>query len=547
MPTGKPAAQIEEAMELHRRGDVGAAAALYRKIIDADPANADAWQLLGVVARQMGKTDLALRLIAEALKLNPRHAPALANHALLLREGGDLDAARKQAEAAVEADRHYPEAHTALAGALQAQRDFAGALRHYEIAALRKTGDPDLYNNIAIARQRLGLLAEAYDAVAQALKLKPGLARLHHTRGNILRAAGYPDLACDAFAEALRLDPGLKETEVNAAMTHLLIGDFPRGWELFDRRGKADARHESLTRWRGEKNASIHLLIHAEQGLGDTIQFSRLVFWARGHIGRIILEVQKPLRSLIAASFPDMDVIASEDDIPAGATHHCRLLDIAGMMALDGGNIPGAVPYIKAPPLAEPPRLLLAGRKKPVIGLVWAGNPGHLNDANRSLKLQQLAPALSPFAAHMVSLQKGPQAEELASSGLDIADGGALLDDFSATAAMLDGIDLLISVDTSVAHLAGALGRPVWVMLPYDPDWRWLLERQDAPWYPSARLYRQAAPGDWAEPLGNMAGDLAAFIGGDPSVLQPTVWDHLPARRPRTPLKLPGLDAGESS
>lgn len=175
----------------------------------------------------------------------------------------------------------------------------------------------------------------------------------------------------------------------------------------------------------------------------------------------------------------------------------------------------------------------------PRLGVVWGGNPSHLNDANRSVSLTELRPMLSPWAAQTLSLQKGPQQAELAGSG--IVDGGAWCQDFAATAALVSHLDLVISVDTSVAHLAGAMGKPVWLLLPYDPDWRWLLQRRDTPWYSTMKLYRQQQPQDWSAPLAELKRDISALMAGDTSVLQPPTWQSAPAIRPEQLVPLPGL------
>ncbi len=534
------AAQLNEAVALHRRGAIGPAAQIYQSIIDRDPSNADAYQLLGVIARQMGQNALALRLLTTALELNPRHAAALTNHAILLREAGDLPHAKLQAAAALRADPSYPEAHIAMGGVLQAERAWAEALEHFRTAERQQPDNPALLNDIAAVERRLGNFPAAYAAIARGLSLAPEMAELHNTRGNILRAAGYPDAACAAFAAAQAHNSTLPDAVVNEALAWLLVGDCARGWELFARRGKPDPRVDHLPVWDGQSDPHCDLLLQAEQGLGDVLQFARLAPWAATRVRRVVLEVAAPLRALMVQSFPALTVITPEDALPSGLTRRCRLLDLAGFVPLCDDHIPGATPYLRAPETPLPD--FLAERVAPRVGLVWAGNPGHLNDANRSLRLAQLADICGPVAAHLVSLQKGPQAKEMAASGLNFADAAPLLHDFASTAALLRHIDLVITVDTSVAHLAGALGRPVWIMLPFDPDWRWQLERRDVPWYPTAKLYRQSAPGAWAEVIAAVGRDLARYIGGDHTVLTPPAWTGpLPQRQTRGAVSLPGF------
>lgn len=533
-PQHQPETQhlLQTALAKHRAGDLAGAAPLYRQVITQDPANADAYQLLGVVAQQLGKPALARDLLEQAVALQPRHAPALANLALLLRQQGALDDALARAQAAVAADANYAEAHAALGGLLAAQRDYTGALRYLRQALALQPENAALLNDIANAERRRGDHGAAYVAITQALAKRPSDAVLHHTRGNILRGAGYPDLACAAFNQAFRLDPAQTESCQNAALCHLLLGDFTTGWQLYAQRSRQEARTASLPPWDG-KTPSV-VLMQAEQGLGDTLQCVRYARVAQAVAGKVVLEVQQPLLKLMQNNFPDLAIITPADPLPPDITHHCRMLDLPAWFDMP------AAPY-----LAVPENAALATRLQPMpqprFGLVWGGNPGHLNDANRSVALAELLPVLRPWVAHGLSLQKGPQQADLSGSG--VADGGAWCQDFADTAALITQLDVVISVDTSVAHLAGAMGKPVWLLLPYDPDWRWLLQRRDTPWYPMMKLYRQHRPQDWSAPLAELQRDLTALQAGDASVLQPPVWHGKAAQRAQQPVPLAGLAA----
>lgn len=534
------AAQLREAAALHQRGALGPAAQLYRQIIDRDPRNADAYHLLALVAHQLGQRALALQLLETALSIAPRHAAALANHALLLREAGDLARARTQAEAALRAAPDYAEAHCALGGILQSERDFTGALVHYRAALRHQPDNPVLLNNIATAARRAGLLSEAWVAVTRAQEVQPDMAELDNTRGNILRDAGYPDLACAAFAAAWARDSGLAGARVNEALTRLLVGDMARGWELFAQRGREASQAKDVPPWDGKADSAIVLLVRAEQGLGDTLQFARLLPWAVARVGHVVLEAPAPLRTLLANSFPGCTVLEQDAALPVAVTHVCRLLDLAGLAGVTVTEIPGAVPWLIAPERTLPSELDAV--PTPRIGLVWAGNPGHLNDANRSVRLTQMQPLLDACGPHLLSMQKGPAESEL--PGYKLADAAPFLIDFAATAAIVQSLDLIVTVDTSVAHLAGALGVPAWIMLPYDPDWRWGLERRDVPWYPFARLYRQPEPGAWTPVVQELARDAMRLLVGDRSVLLPPHWQGSPpCRQASGQVALPGLAA----
>lgn len=529
---------LQQAIARHRAGDLGTAAQLYRQLIDADPDNAEAYQLLGVLAQQMGKPDLALQLLETAIQLQPRHAAALANLSILLRARGDNAAALAKAEAAVAADPTLAAAQAALGGARAAQQDYAAAVGAYR-AALRQAPDNHLlHNDLANTLRRLGQLPDAYATITRALTLAPHTALLHHTRGNILRSAGYADYAQAAFDAAHRLDPTQTESALNAALCCLLCGDYQNGWRRYAER--AGPHPAGLTPWDGQ--AAVPLLVTAEQGLGDTLQFIRYAPMAQARVPRLVIAVQPPVLRLLQHSFPTLHFIASDTPLPNGLQAHCRLLDLPQWFSAR------CAPYLAAPYLAAPALSPLgAATRRPRFGLVWAGNPAHLNDANRSLPLAALAPAIAPFAAQGVSLQKGAQAAELAASGLPLMDGGALCNDFADTAALLQQLDVIITVDTSVAHLAGGLGKPVWLLLPFDPDWRWQHQRRDTPWYPLMKLYRQSQPQDWCMPLAQLGEDLARFMAGDASVLTPPEWQAAPASRAALPVVLPGLSLSDRS
>lgn len=522
---------LQSALARHRQGDLAGAAPLYRQIIDQDPQNADAYQLLGVLAQQLGKLELARELLEQAVALQPQHAPALTNLSLLLRQQGAIDEALSRAQAAVTADQTYADAHSALGGLLAVRRDYAGALRHMRHALALQPDNAVLLNDIANAERRHGDLVAAFAAINQALSVQPQQAMLHHTHGNILRSAGYPDRACAAFTHAFRLDPTQTESRQNAALCHLLLGDFAVGWRLYAERGLPKMRTNGLKPWDGRSDGS--LLIQAEQGLGDSLQCVRYVQEALSVVGQVALEVQTPLLKFLRYNFPDLTIITPDDALPPGLQYHCRMLDLPSWFGMP------AAPYLTAPVDAAL-QARVQTMPTPRIGLVWGGNPGHLNDANRSVALAELMPVLQPWTEHALSLQKGPQQLELAGSG--ITDGGAWCQDFTGTAALVAQLDVVISVDTSVAHLAGAMGKPVWLLLPYDPDWRWLLQRRDTPWYSTMKLFRQRRPQDWSSPLAELQSDLAALMAGERGVLQPPPWVGAPASRPEQPVLVSGLD-----
>lgn len=313
--------------------------------------------------------------------------------------------------------------------------------------------------------------------------------------------------------------PGDFPTRFDLAETLLLSGEFERGWrEYHYRYSLAHTAHierkVQRPRWDGRAMPGKTLLIYDEQGYGDTFQFLRLVPWAKERSGaRVVLEINAESLSLVrrAAGFDDL---VERGSLPPAFDMHCELMSLPMALMLSLDDLPGPTPYLHPDPRrVERWRQRLAGLPRPLVALVWAGRPTHPNDANRSLSLAQLAP-LAQTGVGFVAIQKGPAAMQAASppDGMSILSLSDEINDFEDTAAILCVVDLLISVDSSPVHLAGALGRPVWVMLPKVPDWRWLLERTDTPWYPQMRLFRQEVRTDWNDVVSRMAAELVRFV-----------------------------------
>lgn len=310
--------------------------------------------------------------------------------------------------------------------------------------------------------------------------------------------------------------PGDFPTRFDLSETLLLLGEFERGWREYHHRYSlahtaAIERKVQRPRWSGQPIPGKTLLIHDEQGYGDTFQFMRLVPWAKQRSGaRVVLEVNAETLSLAQRS-EGFDEIVARGTLPPAFDLHCEMMSLPIAMGLTLADLPGQVPYLSADPqrLAKW-RQRLAGLPRPLVALVWAGRPSHFNDANRSLTLEQLAPLARPDVTFL-SIQKGPAEVQAQNppAGMPVVPLSDEIGDFEDTAAILSIADLLISVDSSPVHLAGALGRPVWVMLPFVPDWRWLLERTDTPWYPRMRLFRQPSRGDWGAVMATLASELA--------------------------------------
>jgi len=303
----------------------------------------------------------------------------------------------------------------------------------------------------------------------------------------------------------------------NLALALLVQGHFPEGWEEYEWRWKTKgllSPRQLLPQplWDGRPLAGRAILLHAEQGLGDTIQFIRYLPLVAQRGGRVIVECQPELQRLVQAMTPDIPVLARGQPLPDFA-FQCPLLSLPKALGTTLATIPATVPYLHADAQnVQMWRDRLAGHGSALkVGLIWAGNPHHKNDRNRSVKLASLAPLAQVPGVQFYSLQKGAAAAQAKTPppGMDLIDRTDDLQDFADTAAMIANLDLVIAVDTSVVHLAGALAKPVWTLLPYCPDWRWLLKRQDSPWYPTMRLFRQPEIGDWDSVIQQLAAALA--------------------------------------
>lgn len=319
----------------------------------------------------------------------------------------------------------------------------------------------------------------------------------------------------DMIVEAL---PGDLTARFDLAETLLLLGEFPRGWREY--RWRYSLAHTSRIerkvqrpRWDGRRIPGKTLLIHDEQGFGDTFQFMRMVPWAKERSGaRVILEINPQALSL-ARRTSGFDEIVVRGALPPAFDVHCEMMSLPMAMGLRMEDLPGPIPYLTPDPMRlQTWRERLAHLPRPLVALAWAGRPNHQNDINRSLDLADLAPLARPGVTFL-AVQKGPKAgqAETPPPGMNLVSLSDRIEDFEDTAAILSLADLLISVDSSPVHLAGALERPAWVLLPFVPDWRWLLGRDDTPWYPTLRLFRQREHGVWTDVIGRVASALAGY------------------------------------
>ena len=374
------------------------------------------------------------------------------------------------------------------------------------------------HNNRGNALVDLQRLDEALASFDRAIALAPKFAQAHYNRGNAMRDLDRPEEALASFGRATALNPDHVEAHSNASLCLLPMGRLEQGWRHYEWRKKRDepiaGRSFPKPLWLGEEDiAGKTLFLWWEQGFGDTIQFCRYTKLAEARGAKVIMSAQRPLVGLLKQISPTIQIM-TDNETPAEFDYHCPLLSLPLAFRTTLETIPAPQSYLAADAklrAAWAARLQPATR--PRIGLVWSGHSDHKNDHNRSMELAQLLPILDRDA-EWICLQKEIREKDAAALGQDgrIAFFGDELRDFSDTAALIDLLDLVITIDTSVTHLAGAMGKPVWILLPTNPDWRWLLDRRDSPWYPSARLFRQQQTGTWADVIDRVKTELRTII-----------------------------------
>jgi predicted O-linked N-acetylglucosamine transferase (SPINDLY family) len=465
LPAPKPPT-LEEGLALHRSGDRQGASRVYQALLRTQPDNADALHLLGVATEALGDPLGGIALMDKALSLNPTL--------------------------------------------------------------------PAIHLNRANALKRLGRLEEALIGYENALRLKADYPMALTNRGTVMEALGRFEEALSAYDQALKIAPDYAEASWNKAALCLLLGDLEQGWPLFESRWRVQAhglrsRQFAQPLWLGDSPIRGRtLLIHAEQGLGDTLQFCRLALDAQAQGAKVLLEVPAPLVTLLGSLHPDIHVFAQGQPLPAFDLH-CPIASLPLAFKLRLDSIPAPVAYLKAPTEHRQRwERQLPASVRPRVGLVWSGNAAHFNDQNRSIPLTAVVSALPPGCDYF-SLQREvrPSDEATLREHPHIQHWGDKLADFADTAALCEFMDVVVSVDTSVAHLAAALGRPTWILLPCLPDWRWLLDRDESPWYPSVRLFRQPRPGDWQAVLLRISQALASLSQPPAPKQEPTASDGI--------------------
>ncbi len=512
-----------QAHSFFQQGDFDNAEKLCVGILQHRPRDFEALHLLGVLNFQRHRMVEALRYLSEALAIDSGSADAMSNLGLALHATGRYDEAISSYQNALRLAPGHPEILYNLGNTCLELGRVADAVSNFDDVLAREPGHVGARVNRGNALLRLNQPTEAMASYDDALAVMPGHPQILTNRGHALRRLDRPAEALVDFAAAIAAAPEFPEAHFEAAMTRLNLGDFSRGWKQYEWRWKTAAfarqrRQFQAPLWLGAQPVSgKSILLHAEQGFGDTIQFIRYAPLLAGRGAKVTCEVQPELQPLLS-QFGDITVIASGTPLPAFDLH-CPLLSLPLAFATLPETIPAATPYIIAPAERVAYWRYRLPPEGPRAGFVWSGSPGHKNDGNRSIALERLAPLFEDPPIRCFSLQselRSADAEVLRELPNLIHLGGDLRD-FADTAAVISLLDIVISVDTAVAHLAGALGKPVVILLPHAADFRWMRDRDDTPWYPTARLFRQPAFGDWDSVIARVRGELRQFSQSTPA------------------------------
>jgi tetratricopeptide (TPR) repeat protein len=492
-----------QAFNCFQQGDLERAERLCAGILERRPHDFEALHLLGMLNFRRHRMVEALHFLSQALKTNSISVEAMSNLGLALHTTGRYDEAVASYSNALRLSPGHPEILYNLGNAYLAIGSIAEALSSYEDVLAREPGHVGALVNRGNTLLRFNRPVEAIMSYNAALAAMPDHPQILTNRGHALRRLDRPAEALADFNAAIAAAPDFPEAHFEAAMTRLSFGDFDAGWKAYEWRWRTGAfarsrRQFQAPLWLGEQPISGKtILLHAEQGLGDTIQFIRYAPLVAERGAKVICEVQPELLPLLS-QLDGITVVASGAPLPPFDLH-CPLLSLPLAFRTTLETIPATVPYLAASPARVsywrdrlPPR-------RPRAGFVWSGRPTHKNDHNRSIALSRLAAIFQDQPLSCVSLQTDLRAAdaEVLQAQPDLIPLGGELRDFADTAAVISLLDVVVSVDTAVAHLAGALGKPVVVLLPLAADFRWMRGRDDNPWYPTAELFRQPAFGDW--------------------------------------------------
>jgi tetratricopeptide (TPR) repeat protein len=530
-------------------GRANEAVEMIERAIALDGTKADYYSHLGAAYGELGRHDLAIAHLRHAVRLAPRAAMSHYNLGTALRNADQLEAAVVSFRHAIAANPAASEAHYNLANALrdlskydEAEASYRQALRirpKYTKALINLgnllTGQHRYPEGIDVLRTAVAVdhkyanthlnlgsalrdarrFDEAVESLRTAVALDPKSAEAHNSLGTALQARAQFDDAWACYQTALSLDPELPDAHFSRSICLMRAGDLARGFSEYEWRWKCKSfsnRRFAVPRWDGSPPGGRTILLYAEQGLGDTLHFVRYAPDVKRAGGTVIVECQESVMKILASVDGIDQIVAFGSPLPPYDVH-CPLMSLPGVLGLSMDQLSRGAYLSAEPPRVDTWRARLADVSGFRVGICWAGNPKHLFDQQRSFPLGQLAPAAALRAVRLVSLQKGPGADQIAGCGFNVVELGADLDAdgaFLDTAAAMKNLDLVISSDTAVAHLAGALQVPVWLALSANGDWRWFTDRDDSPWYPSMRLFRQTRLDHWGDVFSRIAAELVS-------------------------------------
>jgi tetratricopeptide (TPR) repeat protein len=517
---------FERALHAAQNKSLAEAIELFDGAIHLEPSNAAAHCNRGTVLLELNELHGALASYDRAVTLKSDYAVAYCNRGNVLRKLRRWDEALASYDRATAINPLHAEFHCNRGNVLAELNQWDEALCSYNHAIRLNPQLADAYSNRGTVQRRLQQFDAALASYDRAIAINPNFAEAHCNRGLLLHDLGRYSAALDSYGRAIGVRPDFAEARLNRSMTLLALGDYANGWSEYEWRWRTELlsgerRLFTQPLWLGKQSLSGKtILLHGEQGFGDMLQFCRYSTLLEQLGASVILEVPGPLKSLLAGADGVARCVGPTDALPE-FDYHCPLMSLPLAFDTTLSTVPAQVPYLRGN--AVKTRIWmekLGPRRKPRIGLVWSGgarpNQPHLWHVNRrrNIPLATLAGLLRPDM-EFYSLQKGELAEaELREFAVNNSGGPQIialsdeLRDFSDSAALVANLDLVISVDTAMAHLAAALGKPVWILNRFDACWRWLVDRSDSPWYPTAKLYRQQRPGDWEGVLRQVAADL---------------------------------------
>ncbi len=555
---------IQLAQQFQQSGNWQQAEEIFRQILAQKPNHAESWHQLGLLAFGRGDFDNSIDRFLRAISLDSSRDHYYANLGGAYYARGQTDAAIRAYRSALDLKPDRAESHNNLGNAFLESGDLSLAIHHLEIAVQTNPNRPEFHTNLGIAYEKFQRISESIAAHQRAIELKPDFAAAYTNLGTVFEKSDRLDEALAAHQRAIELQPNYADAHNNLSVTYrqlgrindsitsarraialapnhaeahlnlavalLVTGQFDEGWVEYEWRWKCkgfQTRPSPFPQptWDGSDPHGKTILLHAEQGLGDTIQFIRFAPLLAARGARLTLGCPAPIKTLMQ-TVPEIEQVIVEGEKTPPFDLQASLLSLPRIIGTTPDTIPAKIPYLTADPQkisqwrtrlrADSP---LSSLSSPfTVGLVWAGRPEHRFDHRRSIPLQTFAPIFQSFATSsskkiaFFSLQFGDASKQLQIANFPITDLTADIHDFTDTAAAVCALDLVLTVDTSIAHLAGALGRPVWTLLPFAPDFRWLLDRTDSQWYPTMRLFRQQKFNDWAAVIKSVANELAVVV-----------------------------------